>query len=266
MKIGYVQTSPAFGRREDNFQQVEALLEGVRADLIVLPELFATGYAFASRDEAFDLAEPRDGETAAFLVKCARAAGGAVAGGYAERDGDALYNAALMADGSGVIGAYRKLHLFNREKLWFSPGNIPLSVYGAGDARVGMMICFDWYFPEAARTLALMGADIIAHPSNLVMPYCQGAMKTRCLENRIYAVTANRIGVERRGGDELTFTGASQITAPAGDVLSSAPLDRTHVDVVEVDSNTARDKKINPLNDILSDRREEFYFRDGNDA
>ena len=95
------------------------------------------------------------------------------------------------------------------------------------------MICFDWFFPETARSLALLGADIIAHPANLVLPYCQKAMITRCLENRVFAVTANRIGQEKRGEDDFQFTGASQIISYDGKVLSSAPNDKIFVDFEE---------------------------------
>jgi predicted amidohydrolase len=186
-----------------------------------------------------------------------------VVAGFAERSGDQVYNAALLANGDGVRGCYRKVHLFNREKVWFSPGDGSFPVFRVGEANVGLMICFDWIFPEAARSLALRGAEIIAHPANLVLPYCQEAMKTRCLENRVFAITANRIGTERRGEDDLTFTGASQITSPRAEILSSAPIDCTHVDVVEIDPMEARDKKVNPFNHVLDDRRPAFYDLDG---
>ncbi len=101
------------------------------------------------------------------------------------------------------------------------------------------------FFRRFARTLALKGMQVLAHPSNLVMPYCQNAMVTRCLENRIFAVTANRIGVEKRGEDDFTFTGASQITGHDGKVLSSAPVDRTHIATVEIDVKLADNKNIN---------------------
>ena len=122
-----------------------------------------------------------------------------------------------------------------------------------------MMICFDWIFPEVSRVLALNGAQIIAHPANLVMPYCQQAMITRCIENRIFAVTANRIGVEKRGEDEFRFTGGSQITSYNGDMLSWASKDNSCTDFVEVDLSLADNKKINLFNDVLTDRRSDFY-------
>ena len=127
-------------------------------------------------------------------------------------------------------------------------------------AKVGLMICFDWYYPESARTLALKGAEIICHPSNLVLPHCPDAMVTRCLENRVFAITANRIGTEARGGKPpLTFIGNSEVVAPRGKILQRAPRDREEVAVVEIDPAEAADKVLNPYNDLLRDRRIELY-------
>ncbi len=132
-------------------------------------------------------------------------------------------------------------------------------MFEVNGVNIGIMICFDWFFPETARTLALLGADIIAHPANLVLPYCQKAMITRCLENRIYAVTANRIGEEIRGEDNFVFTGASQITSYDGQILSSAPVDKIYSGFAEIDIEKVRDKKLNNFNDIFEDRRKDFY-------
>jgi predicted amidohydrolase len=263
MRVGYVQSSPVFGEKNRNFEQIASMLDGIKADLIVLPELFATGYAFRSRGEAVELAEDPEGETRRFLGTMAKNTGGVVAGGFVERDGQNLFNSALLVSADEVVGVYRKLHLFNKETLWFQPGNRPIETYDVGGINIGLMICFDWIFPETARTLALKGADILAHPANLVLPYCQSAMRTRCLENRLFAVTANRIGRERRAEDDFTFTGASQITSYKGEILRSGPQDRVLVETADIDVERARDKKITPYNDLLSDRRVEFYWNRG---
>jgi predicted amidohydrolase len=165
----------------------------------------------------------------------------------------------MIVSDNEVLGTYRKLHLYYKEKLWFSQGNKPLETYDAKNTKVGIMICFDWFFPETIRSLALLGADIIAHPANLVLPYCQNAMITRCLINRVFAVTSNRIGNEVRGEDNFTFTGGSQITSYKGEVLSSAPKEKPFVDFVEIDVKQARDKNLNKYNNVFSDRRTEFY-------
>jgi predicted amidohydrolase len=121
------------------------------------------------------------------------------------------------------------------------------------------MICFDWIFPEAARSLALQGADLIAHPSNLVLPYCHAAMATRALENGVFVATANRVGTEDRAGRSLTFTGGSRVIDPRGRVLAAAGTASEETIVVELDPAAARDKTITAHNDRLGDRRPELY-------
>ncbi len=135
--------------------------------------------------------------------------------GLPEQVGNQCYNSAILVGPTGFIGLYRKAHLFFEETLFFSPGNTGLEVWDIGMAKVGVLICFDWIYPEAARTLALKGADVLAHPSNLVLPHCPDAMVTRCLENRVFSVTANRVGQESRGGKQpLTFIGKSEVVSP----------------------------------------------------
>lgn len=259
MKIGYIQNNPIFGAKEKNFEGVRSLLKDVKADLLVLPELFATGYTFTSAEEARELAETNHGQTAEFLKEMSAQTKATMVGGFIEIDGDKVYNSLLIVSENEVVDTYRKIHLFNKEKLWFAPGDKPLEVYNIKGVKIGAMICFDWMFPEVTRTLALKGMQVLAHPSNLVMPYCQSAMVTRCLENRIFAVTANRIGNEKRGKDNFTFTGASQITGHDGKIFSFAPTDKPHVSIVEIDESLANNKMINKYNDVFRDRREDFY-------
>ena len=259
MKIGYIQTNPIFGKKEKNFQEITKLTTDLKADLIVLPELFATGYTFISKEEALSLAEDLNGKTSHFLVKLAKDTGAVIIGGFAENTGKKIYNSAMIVTNEGVVGTYRKIHLYYKEKLWFSPGDKPLEVYNVNDTKIGIMICFDWIFPETARTLSLLGADIIAHPANLVLPYCQKAMVTRCIENRLYAVTANRIGREKRGEDDFKFTGGSQITSYDGSILSRAPVDKFFIEFIEINIKHARNKNLNDYNNLLGDRRKEFY-------
>jgi predicted amidohydrolase len=153
------------------------------------------------------------------------------------------------------------MHLFYNEKEWFGAGNAELAVFDIGKARIGIMICFDWFFPEVARYLALKGADVICHPANLVLPYCPQAMITRCIENRVFAVTSNRIGTEKRSDEELTFIGTSQITGTKGEILCRASADREEERVVEIDPLRARDKQITPKNHLLLDRKFEIVFQ-----
>ena len=260
IKVSYCQNSPIFGEIEKNFTQIENLCTNLSTDLLVLPELFASGYTFTSKEEAESFSESQNGRTSTFLMNLANSIDGAVIAGFPERLDNQIYNSSLLVNKNGIIGVYRKIHLFNKEKLWFSPGNLGFPVFQLPELKVGMMICFDWIFPESARTLALQGVDLIAHPANLVLPYCQNAMVTRCIENSIYAITANRIGTETRGSDSFSFTGQSQITAPKGKILQKAPNNQNQVSTIEIDPTTAREKSLNNFNNLLGDRKKEFYW------
>lgn len=260
MKIGFVQFAPAFGEVRKNLAAVERLVSGKRADLLVLPELCLTGYCFASRAEARLLAESADGLSMKFLKRLARQERVALAVGFAESHRGKVYNSAALVTPQGLAGIYRKTHLFWNEKRWFSPGDTGFPVFRLGAVKIGMMICFDWIFPEAARTLALKGAQVICHPSNLVLPHCPASMPVRALENRVFTVTANRTGRERRGGQNLRFIGRSLICGPDRSVLASADEKQECVRVVSVDPSWALDKRMTPRNDLFHDRRPKFYI------
>jgi predicted amidohydrolase len=258
-KVGYLQFRPVFGNPEANLSYVTESLRGVQADLIVLPELAFTGYSMADRKAVSKLAEDPENSNVVDGLRAVCAAGLHVAAGFAECRGERLYNASVLVGPDGLVAVYRKIHLFGFESELFDPGPDEPKVYDIGGMRVGMMVCFDWFFPETARLLALAGADVIAHPSNLVLDWCQKSMVTRCLENNLFAVTANRYGVEERGGRSLTFTGGSQITAPRGKVLASAPAAADQLFITEIDLRTARDKNLNAVNHLMDDRRPDLY-------
>jgi len=260
MRIGLYQFAPEFGAARRNLERIAEALRAEAAELWVLPELATTGYLFTDRAECAALAETIPGPTTEALAALCRERGTRVVAGLAERSGDRLYNSAAYVAAQGVVGVYRKVHLFDRETLCFDPGPEPFRVHPLGDGRLGLMICFDWLFPEAARSLALQGADLIAHPANLVLPYCQEAMVTRALENGVACATCNRVGSERRAGEELSFTGRSQVLDARGRRLGQASAEREETLVVELDLALARDKRITGRNDRLGDRRPELYF------
>ena len=259
MKVGVVQFEPVFGDVERNVSRAVERVRDGEADLLVLPELALSGYVFQSRDEAMSLSQRVDGEAFDRLGSVAREVGTTVVIGFAERDGDRLYNSSMLLGPGGERAVYRKVQLFCDEKSIFEAGDRVPDVVEIGGVRLGMMICFDWIFPEVARTLALKGADILCHCTNLVLPYCQDAMVTRCLENRVFALTSNRIGTEARAGSSYTFTGRSQVVGPRGDVMVRARADTEETLVVEIDPELARDKSVTEVNDVFDDRRPEIY-------
>ncbi|MEE9157058.1 MAG: nitrilase-related carbon-nitrogen hydrolase [Gammaproteobacteria bacterium] len=260
LRVGYYQFRPLFGKVQRNVKTVLGALSEVSADIIVLPELPFTGYYFKDRDEVVALSEdPERSSTVDSLVALCKEKDFHLVTGFAEKRKDKYFNSALLIGPDGIEHVYRKLHLFNEEKNWFDAGDIALDVQDVRGARVGLMVCFDWVFPEVARILAIKGADVFCHPANLVLAYCQRTMLTRCLENSVFAVTANRFGVDRRGHGELRFTGKSQIVAPDGELLNRAPSQRQATCVMAIDLEEARDKAITPMNQLLEDRRPEFY-------
>jgi predicted amidohydrolase len=256
-----MQFSPLFGRKEENIERVINSLRGAKADLLVLPELFSTGYLFLNEEELRRSAETiSDGPTVSKFLELAKKENTNLVFGIAERTDDKLFNSSVLVTAKGECFVYRKIHLFDREKYLFSPGDKELQVFDIGEAGIGMMICFDWIFPEVARSLALKGADIICHPSNLILPHCQDAMVTRCIENRVFAITSNRTGTEKRAREELTFTGRSQIVDPKGRVLAQANAEEENLCIIEIDPLLAKDKKVTPNNHIFEDRRTDFYL------
>ncbi len=259
-RVGFVQNNPVFGEVERNVVRALELASDAEADLLVFPELFNTGYLFLSKEEVSKLAEGLEGYTVGKLRKFAEETSTALVAGFAERDGDRLYNSAVVIDENGdVKGVYRKTHLFFEEKLFFEPGNTGFQVFEVAGMRVGVMICYDWRFPEAARTLALKGAQVIAHPSNLVLPFAPTVDLARAVENRVYVVLSDRSGVEERGGKRFEYEGRSLIADPSMNVLVQAPKEGEHVMVAEIDPKLADNKRINELNDIFNDRRPETY-------
>jgi predicted amidohydrolase len=261
LKIAYAQTNPVFGEVKANVEEAMDLIQRVEADIVVLPELFNTSYSFLNREEVKRLAEViPDGYTSRILLEESERQKKTIIAGLAERAGEALYNTAILFSKGKLLGLYRKIHLFNREKVLFNRGDTQPKVFTVDGVRISMLICFDWLFPEIWRVLALKGAEIIAHPSNLVLPnYCQIAMLARSFENHIYTITANRVGEEKRGEYHLRYTGRSQIVSPRMDILASAPEDQVECKAVEVNINLARNKKVTELNDIFKDRRPKFY-------
>ncbi len=262
MKIGFVQTSPEFGQTSRNLGRAIAQLDSAVGDLLVLPELFSTGYRFTSQEELNRLAEPLDGPTVRAVAAHCRERRRFVVAGLAEHAAEGVYNSAIVVGPEGLLGTYRKVHLFHEEKRWFLPGDGGFPVWDLGPCRLGVLVCFDWCFPEAARSLALGGAQVIAHPANLVLPHAQNAMITRCLENKVFVVTANRVGTDDRGdGTVLRFTGGSQVACPDGTRPVVAPDSGECSGELEVDPLRADDKWITPGNHVLGDRRPGQYAR-----
>ncbi len=260
-KVGCCQYDPQLLDVKANLKKMESLLDGVKADLIILPELASSGYVFNSKAEAASVAEDGlSGPSATLFKKLSHANNTSYVLGFCESSGDKLFNSIMMVNPNGEVFIYRKTHLFYEEKYWFQPGDTGFNVFEAKEGvKVGLMLCYDWVFPESARTLALKGAQIIAHPSNLVLPWCQQAMLTRSLENHVFSITANRTGLEKNGDKELLFTGESQVVSTKGEVLHRMNKKEEGVFIIEIDPELAFDKAITEHNHVFNDRRPDYY-------
>ncbi|RUT78493.1 nitrilase-related carbon-nitrogen hydrolase [Ancylomarina longa] len=256
MKIAVIQFAPAFGNLNATIEKLKVLfLQAKGADLIVLPELANSGYNFESKLQAMEFSETAEESIyLEFLQKQCKEYNFVIASGFLEREAVDLYNSAIIIDTNGIIGKYRKLHLFMKEKLIFKAGNLGLPIFELNGVKIGMLVCFDWMFPEVWRKMALKGVDLILHPSNLVLPYAQTVIPSYALLNRIFIATANRIGLEK----ELKFTGQSVIVNTRGEILSRASQSESIL-IADINPLEARNKKITPLNDAFEDRRTDIY-------
>jgi N-carbamoylputrescine amidase len=264
ISIACLQTSPVLGDREANLAALDAAIAeaaGRGARLVVAPELCLSGYVFASREEAYSLAETPDA-----LVELARAHGVHLVAGFAERDGVKLYNSAAIAGPNGLLGVYRKLHLWGEEALYFEPGDRGMPVFHTPFGRLAAMICYDAWFPELWRLAAVQGADLVCLPTNWVPIPGQAANQNAmanvlCMaaahSNALWVAAADRVGMERG----QPFIGQSLIVAPTGwPAAGPAPEHETALLMVETDLSAARRQRaFNDFNHLLRDRRTDVY-------
>lgn len=257
--IAVVQFMPELNDPEENIRRLRPLLDAAGdCSLVILPELSNSGYNFNGLEEAAKCSEiiGERGIYQDFLREMAGKNHYHIVSGINEREGDHLFNTAVLVGPDGVIGKYRKLHLFMNEKDIFQKGNAGLPVFDLGGFRIGIMICFDYLFPEPWRILAEKGADLICHPSNLLTENAQRCVPGLSLMNRIYIATANRTGNERG----ILFNGSSLFTDPSGRITIKASTDKTEIIKAEIDTQLSGNKMINPINHVFGDRRPDVYF------
>ncbi len=261
------QINPLLGNRDSNLAKIDeyARLAADRgAQLVIFPEAAVTGYCFDSREEAMQLAEPIPGPASQAVATVCGELGLHAVFGMLERDGELLYNAAVLTGPQGTIATYRKVHLpYLGVDRFADPGPGPFTAHSTPVGTVGMHICYDANFPESARAMALGGADVLALPTN----WPEGREKipryivhARAMENRAYVVACNRVGVERG----FTFIGQSKIVSPTGDALAEAGSGDEELILATLDLDMARAKRVvfQPGAfeiDLFGDRRPGLY-------
>lgn len=225
LKIACIQMEPSIGDKESNVAKSIEFIN-VAADagagLIVLPELCNTGYVFASMEEARRLAEPiPNGPTVEAWSAIAAEKKLHLVAGISEEDGEALYNSSVIIGPNGYVGTFRKVHLWNEENRFFTPGNLGFRVFDTPIGRIGSIICYDGWFPESYRECALQGADIVCVPTNWVPINGQADGREAMANiltmaaahsNSMFIACADRVGTERG----QPFIGQSLIVSYTG--------------------------------------------------
>jgi 5-aminopentanamidase len=268
VRIACCQLSPDVDRPERNAglaRQAIAAVVGEGAQIVVLPELSNSGYVFRSAEEVEAAAVPRDGELLQGWIEEAGRGDALVIGGFCERAPDGrLHNSSALVDGEGLLAVYRKLHLWNEEARWFSPGDEPAPVVDTRYGRIGLAVCYDIEFPELTRGLALQGADLIALPANWPRddtppngrPILHSLALVTAYLNRVFVAVCDRCGIERG----LEFEGGSVIADPGGRLRAGPVADRGEETLsADCDFALARDKHTGPHNDAFADRRPARY-------
>ena len=252
-KIAAVQMDCAFADKAKNLETMRARLReaaGNGAQLVLFPECALPGYCYESKDEALPHAEPIPGPSTQQLADdCAKLGVWAVVGlleflpSPLAGEGS-LFNACTLIGPAGIVATYRKIHLpFLGVDRFTTPGDQPFAVHDIGGLRVGMNICYDGSFPEAARCLMLLGADLIVLPTN----WPTGAISTartlipaRALENHLYYAAVNRVGTERG----FRFIGMSRILGCTGEFLAVSDDDEPTILYADIDPEKARNKHL----------------------
>ena len=268
MRIAGVQHDIKIGDVEINLKGIEQWFRKARsndAEIVVFPECAVTGYCFDSLEEASRYAEDIPGNTTNRLQGMCAELGGYIAAGMLENaPNGGVYNALVLVGQEGIVGSYRKIHLPYLGVDRFSTfGDAEFAVNNVGGTKVGLNICYDSSFPEAARVLSLLGAELIILSTNWPPPalcVAEYVIRTRALENGVYYIAVNRVGIEN--GNE--FIGTSSICAPNGDVLALAGKDEETIIYADIDPTVAREKlRIHSSHehmvDRIADRRPEMY-------
>jgi 5-aminopentanamidase len=269
--VACCQLAPAFGQLAANRDLTAAAVSAAAArgaSVVVLPELVSSGYVFESRAEARACAEPADGETVSQWARLAGGHGIVIVGGFCELASGELFNSAALVDPGGLRGVYRKAHLWDQERLWFTPGSQAPAVIPTRFGQIAVMICYDLEFPEWVRLPALDGAQLLCAPVNwpaVPAPRPAGERPAEVVRvqadasvNRMFIAVCDRAGQERG----VDWVSGSVIADADGYLLAGAELTAGPVTITaECRLGAALDKSVSPLSDMLADRRPELYQR-----
>lgn len=252
------------------------------ANIVLLPELFERQYFCQERRyEYYGFAMPAaENDAVKHFSKAAAELGAVILVSFYERDGNRLFNSEAVIDADGsLLGIYRKTHIpddhFYQEKFYFTPGNTGFKVWNTKFGKIGVGICWDQWFPECARAMAVLGAEVILYPTAIgsepvldcdSMPHWQRCMQGHSASNIVPVVAANRIGEEKVNpcpennmqSSSLTFYGSSFITNEKGEIMSLASRDKEEILYYETDLDEIFEMKMSW--GLYRDRRPECYL------
>src|ERR1051326_2010957 len=267
--IACAQIDCRLGDPKTNREKIVATIHAAAerdAELVIFPECSLTGYAFNSLDEAIPLAEKVDGPSAEIIAEACRETKTYGIVGFIEADGGKFYNAAMLVGPDGVAGSYRKVHLpYIGIDRFLTPGDRPSQVFALPFGKVGVNICYDISFPEPARVLKLMGAELIALITNWPTAAWRSpeyVASARALENHVFYAATDRVGTERG----WKFIGRSKVVDCSGDSLGEASGEDEELLVVAIDFQEANNNRIVNVPgsyevDRINDRRPDLYSR-----
>ncbi len=262
-----VQMDVKIGDNQGNVDRMLAWLNDPRiisSKLVVFPECAVSGYCFDSKQEGWQFAESIPGPSTERLIQAAKATGKFIVTGMLERAGDDLFNSCVLVGPEGIVGVYRKVHLpFLGIDRFTTRGREPWKVYDLGIMRVGMHICYDGSFPEAARIMAIGGADLIVLPTNWppgAETFAEYVPNARAMENHVFFMSVNRVGTERG----FTFIGTSKFCLPTGRSPSTGTPDSECIVQGSVMPHIARNKRLvrvpgKHIIDRMADRCPAYY-------
>ena len=267
VKVACLQMNILPRQKEKNLQKALAMAREAAdhgARLLILPELFTTAVAYSGRHEAFEDAESvPEGQTVRRLASFCQENGVYLAGSWIEKDGQKLYNTAVLLGPEGYIGKYRKTHLCDEEFLLFEPGDLGYPVFHTELGRLAMLICLDGYYPEVYRIYAMEQADLICVPTNWAWRPGPGPYPTpgpvlslaNALSNHLFVAAANRVG--EMGA--LRYPGCSIIASPIGAVEAQAQTDGEEIVYADCNLAQARRRFLDCYNARLANRRTDLY-------
>lgn len=252
MKIGALQLDIVKNNKETNLNKIEEHLKEENLDLLVLPELFSTGYFYDTREEREKLAENiPEGATTQRLLEIAKNTNTYIVGAILEKEERNLYITAIVASPEGFVGKYRKRNLTSDEKKIYKRGNDSF-VFEVKGVKVGIIICFEAWIPESVRELTIRGAQIVLHTALICSEKTLEILRVRAIENESYIAVANACSTEMFKGNRITFRGDSRVISPEGEIIAKL-FDKEGLISYEINEKFEKIKKLPDSDDLLEE-------------